>query len=199
MEAEYAQQVAMNTGAEAAIKDQMQPDAPLMHGSGQPNSWQIILEFQEVLDEIRHRLIGEEWMPDPDVPGKGSWQEIGAKVMNVSGARTIHSLLTMTFSPNVILSKMDDWEIRKMAHSVEHMLIRQLRNNYENWAALPENWAFIKQIVVRFGVFPALRRAQEGFTMKQMSTIHRETDITNRQFVPQRGGLINIGNTNGGY
>ena len=190
----------MNTGAEAAIKDQMQPDTPLMHGQSSPNSWQIILEFQDVLDEIRHRLIGEEWMPSNDNPNQGTWQEIGAKVMNVSGARTIHSLLTMTFSPNVILSKMDDWEIRKMAHSVEHMLIRQLRNNYENWAALPENWAFIKQIVVRFGVFPALRRAQEGFTMKQMSTIHRETDITNRQYVPQKGGLMtfNTGQS-GGY
>jgi len=131
-----------------------------MNQVGNANLIQWQLDGKDVLEEIEHKLKGEVW-GGTDSKGNEIYKPKGVRLMNDEGIGAVLTLISARLSKLVILSNLEDDDIRKMQLAFSKDLIGLFYVKYKDFAiAVP----YLSSIVnfIEDLVYATLKRALKG-------------------------------------
>lgn len=176
----YAEDYADQSVPEAYFPQTHSPAPAMMSDS--LVQWQ--LDPEQIKEDIVHQLKGEVF----DYKDK-KWIRQGNPLLNEKGVNGIATILLSVINRNILLSSLDDEDIRKFVIEVANNLTDDLTVNYEEYG-IGENFPVLDHVIdlVKINVFAALSRAKAGSdgigaTQKFLTTTQRfhETSVVNNQ------------------
>lgn len=138
------------------------------------------LDPEEVIDEISHRLKGEETNSD------GDWffPEHATPLVNEQGIKIILTILRSHLPKNQTLANLKRNDIIRMARSIRLNIIEIIHEGWEKFGILDNesseepDLSICDQIVllIDHNIFSNLTRAEDGAESKLIRTVYRSHD-----------------------
>lgn len=130
--------------------------------------WKI--DPEDVIDEIAHYLRGDTW--DSKENNWKTNKDKERRLCNELGISVFTSHLRGVLNKNIILSKMDEDMINKMAVDNALTVIKLIYTCYDKFDIKKQNFGVILQIMDT-NVYATLRRSLDGFFVNHLSTTQR--------------------------
>ena len=156
------------------------------------------LNPDEVVDEIIHRLKGEE------LNEKGEWylDENSKTLVNMEGIKIISTLLRSHLPKNQTLANLRENDVIRLSRSIRLNIIEIMHEHWEKFGVFDEgneeepDLSICTQIVllIDHNIFTNLTRAKDGGESKLIRTVYRSHDQTQfakeTQLTEKTGGFL---------
>ena len=141
----------------------------------------------KIIEELRHRLRGETWIP---VENKWEKNPDAEPVINEHGATELFNAIFVRVNQNTIFSNLEDREVRNLIIHLGDDLMYLLADNFEKWEVKDEealNLIFANVLDI---VFLALKRGYAQGERKFLSKVVSQQENIIHQPTQRKASLL---------